>query len=391
MYGTTRMAQEIKHVTLDKFDTESFYPDSDLWYGYSVWDNNPTITTIPATPTVKMAATAVTSAPFSLTTQPAAPGEMLQLVVTGTAVYGTIGITGVNQFNQAATETVVAYAGAGTYYSANIYSAVNATAVTITGLTGGSLAINGIFGTKWVFKIGTATLNTLAFGIFSGTDSAVYPYGFVDSADLEMDASKDIKLICKCTSQDMIPLGNRATTLLSSSRMPTLGQPFDMPTVGWQSLIYIDSLSGTAFTTAYNDLQTIKIAVPTGWKPTYTATNSQLYSRAYQDGSMIKVKFDALVDFTDLIQYELWRQNVKQLIGVKFINQQTGYIGNTSGTLNYKSWQITMPTKYEMFERDRSKEKVEAKISGICEYEPTLGYAALLTIINQAAPNYALT
>ncbi len=217
------------------------------------------------------------------------------------------------------------------------------------------------------------------------------PYGFVDSADLEMDASKDIKLICKCTSQDMIPLGNRATTLLSSSRMPTLGQPFDMPTVGWQSLIYIDSLSGTAFTTAYNDLQTIKIAVPTGWKPTYTATNSQLYSRAYQDGSMIKVKFDALVDFTDLIQYELWRQNVKQLIGVKFINQQTGYIGNTSGTLNYKSWQITMPTKYEMFERDRSKEKVEAKISGICEYEPTLGYAALLTIINQAAPNYALT
>jgi hypothetical protein len=289
------------------------------------------------------------------------------------------------------TETVIAYAGAGTYYSANIYSAVNATAVTITGLTGGSLAINGIFGTKWVFNIGAATLNTLAFGIFSGTDSAVYPYGLVESADLEMDASKDIKLICKCTTQDMIPLGNRATTLLSSTRLPTLGQPFDMPTVGWQTLIYIDSLSGTAFTTVYNDLQTIKIAIPTGWKPTYTATNSQLYSRAYQDGSMIKVKFDALIDFTDLNQYELWRQNVKQLIGVKFVNQQTGFIGNVAGTLNYKSWQLLLPAKYETFARDRSKEKVEAKVSGVCEYEPTLGYAASLTIINQASPAYATT
>lgn len=391
MYGTTRMAQAVKHTTLDKFDTESFYPDTDLWYGFSVWNNTPTVTTIPTSPTVKMAATAVTSAPFSLTTQPAAPGEMLQLVVTATAVYGTIGVTGTNQFGQAVTETVVAYAGAGTYYTANIYSAVGATSVTVTGLTGGSLAINGIFGTKWVFNIGTATLNTLAFAMFSGTDSSIYPYGLIDSADLEMDATKDIKLVCKCVTQDMIPIGNRTTTLLSSSRLPTLGQPFDMPTVGWSTFIYIDALSGTAFTTQYNDLQTIKIAIPTGWKPTFTAQNQQIWSRAYQDGSMIKVKWDALIDFTDLNQYELWRQNVKQLIGVNFVNKQTGYIGNTAGTLNYKSWQLLLPSKYETFERDRSKEKVEAKVAGICEYEPTLGYAAQLVIINQAAPNYATT
>lgn len=393
MYGSTRVTQLIKHVTISKFDTESFYPDTDLWYGFAVWNNNPTVTTIPASPTTKMAATAVTSAPFTLTTPPVSPGEMLQLVVTSTTTYGTIGITGTNQFGQTVTETVVCYGGAGTFYSSNIYSAVASSGVTITGLTGGSLAINGIFGTKWVFNLGTPTaaVNALAMGIFSGTDSGVYPYGLIDSADLEMDASKEIKLACKCTTQDMIPIGNRATTLLSTSRLPTLGQPFDMPSPGWASLIYADALSGTAFTTAYNDLQSIKIAIPTGWKPTYTATNSQLYSRAYQDGSMIKLTFDALIDFTDLNQYELWRQNVKQLIGVNFINKQTGFIGNTSGTLNYKSWQILMPAKYNVFERDRSKEKVEAKVHGIAEYEPTLGYAAQLTIINQASPSYQTT
>lgn len=390
MYGTVRKTQLIKHTELSKFDTDSFYPDTDLWYGFAVWNNTPTVTTIPASPTVKMAATAVTSAPFTLTTPPVSPGEMLQLVVTATAVYGTIGITGVNQFGQTVTETVVCYGGAGTFYSANIYSSVASNGVTITGLTGGSLAINGIFGTKWVFNLGTsgAAVNTLAMGIFSGTDSSVVPYGLIDTSDLEMDAQKEIKLTCKCTTQDLIPIGNRATTLLSASRLPSLGQPFDMPSPGWASLIYIDALSGTGFTTQYSDLQTIKIAVATGWKPTWTATNSQLYNRAYQDGSMIRLTFDALIDFTDLNQYELWRQNVKQLIGVNFINKQTGFIGNTSGTLNYKSWQILMPAKYEVFERDRSKEKVEAKVNGVTEYEPSLGYAAQLVVVNQAPPNY---
>lgn len=390
-YGTTRLTQAVKHITLDKFDVESFYPDTDLWYGFSVWNNNPTVTTIPASPTTKMASTAVASAPFTLTTPPAAPGEMLQLVVTSTAVYGTITVAGTNQFGQAITETVVCYGGAGTFYTTNVFATVNASGVSLTGLTGGSLAINGIFGTQWTFNIGTPTaaVNALAFGMFSGTDSAVYPYGLIDSSDLEMDASKDIKLTCKCTTQDMIALGNRTTTLLSTTRLPTLGQPWDMPTAGWSTLIYIDALSGTSFSTVYNDLQTVKISVPTGWKPTYTATNSQLYSRAYQDGSAIKVKFDALVDFTDLNQYEQWRQNQKQLVGIKFINKQTGYIGNTAGTLNYKSWQLLLPAKFDTFERDRSKEKVEAKVSGIAEYEPTLGYAAQLVIINQVGQNYA--
>lgn len=391
MYGTTRKTQLIKQTSISKFDTESFYPDTDLWYGFTVWNNNPTVTTIPASPTTKMAATAVTSAPFTLTTGPASPGEILQLVVTATAVYGTITVAGTNQFGEAITETVTCYGGAGTFYTTNVFATVNSSGVSITGLTGGSLAINGIFGTQWVFNLGTASaaVNSLAMGIFTGTDSGVVPYGLIDSADLDMDASKEIKFSCKTTTQDYIPIGNRATTLLSTSRVPSLGQPFDMPTPGWASLIYIDSLSGTAFTTQYNDLQSIKIAVPTGWKPTWTATNSQLYSRAYQSGEMIKLTFDALVDFTDLNQYEQWRQNQKQLIGVKFVNKQTGFMGNVAGTLYYKTWQILMAAKYDVFERDRSKEKVEAKVNGVAEYEPTLGYAAQLTIINQAPPNYA--
>jgi len=387
-YHAIRWTQLNKKVTFDKFES-AMYPETDTFLGFTLFNSSPTTATVPGTPDALKTTTAVSGTPLSLTTQPTAPGELLQLVVTGTAVYGTITITGTNQYGQAITEVVTCVGGAGTFYTQNVFASVGSGGIAITGLTSGSLAVNGFFGTKWTYLLsGTQTLQTLCIGAFSGTETALYPFSFFESAELDMDVMKEIKVSAKIAAQDAVIVGNRSTSPMNTSRLPSLGQPFDGPVVGWNTLIYIDSLSGTAFTTAYNDLLTCKIKVATGQKPVYTATNSQLFNRVYVEGKSTDLTIDATVDFTDSVQYELFRQNVKQLVGIKF--QSPYYIGNSSGPL-FKYWQFTLPLKYEMFDLDRSKEKVEAKIAGIAEYEPSLGYAAKLEILNQIPPNYATT
>src|SRR5207244_666751 len=99
-------------------------------------------------------------------------------------------------------------------------------------------------------------------------------------------------LTCKTTTQDKIILGNRATTPMTTSRLPSLGQPYDLPLVSWPAVIYIDPLTGTAGSTQYNDLLSIKLSIASGFKPTYVSKNQQVYDRIYQEGSSVSVKFD---------------------------------------------------------------------------------------------------
>src|SRR5579875_714986 len=388
-YGHFRYNQLNKHVTLSKLDS-AFYPDTDLWLALMAVNNNPTVTTIPSTPTSLLSATAVSGSPLSLTTQPTSPGMMLVFTVTGTSAYGTITITGTTAAG-AVTETVVCPGGAGTFYSSNVYTSVAASGISVTGLTSGSLAVGGIFGTDWVFTLPGSNLYTAAFGIFTGTDSSVYPFGFLESVEIDHDVTKEMSLTMKATTQDQVILGNRATSPLTQSLLPSLGQPYDMPYASWPAQIYLDPLGSTPFTTIYNDLMSLKLTISTGLTPTFVAKAQQVYDRIYVDGPKVDVKFDGQINFKDVIQYEQFRQNQKQLLGIKFANQQYGYIGNVGGTLYYKSWSFTLPAKYSTFDEDRSKEKVEAKISGIAEYEPTLGYAMRLEVINQASPAYATT
>jgi hypothetical protein len=388
-YGHFRYNQLNKHVTLSKLDS-AFYPDTDVWLAFMAMNSNPQVSTIPAVPTSLLSATPVASFPASLTTQPTSPGMLLVFTVTGTSSYGTITISGTTA-SGAVTETVVCPGGAGTFYSSNVYTSIASSGLTVTGLTGGSIAVGGIFGTDWVFTLPSANLYTAAFGIFTGTDSSVYPFGYLESVEIDHDATKEMSLSMKATTQDQVILGNRSISPLISSQLPALGQPYDMSYASWPATFYLDPLGSTPFTTQYGDVMSMKLSISTGLMPTFVAKAQQVYDRVYVDGAKVDVKFDGQIDFRDVIQYEQFRQNQKQLLGIKFANQQYGYIGNVGGTLYYKSWSFTLPAKYSTFDEDRSKEMVQAKISGIAEYEPTLGYAARLEIVNQSAPNFATT
>lgn len=386
-YSDIRIQQLIKHASLDKFES-GFYPESDLWWAFACINSSPSTATIPASPTVLKAATAVSGAPLSLTAQPSAPGMLLQLVVTATAVTGTVTVTGTNIYGETLVETVNCYGGAGTFYTQNVFASVGSSGVAVTGLTAGSLAVNGFYGTQWTFNLPATAFSTLAAAIFTGTDSSAYPFCFLEEGMLDMDVQKEIKLSAKVTSQDSIPLGNRATSPMNSSRLATFGQPLDMPVVGWPAQIYIDALSGTAFTTAYNDLLTFKLTIATAQKATWTATNSRVFNRLYTE--FPQAYFEAQVDFTDIAQYEVFRQNIKQQIAVKFQDPKS-WIGTDSGTAYYKTWKFNLPARYETYDQDRSKEMVQAKVKGVCEYESSLGYALQLVCINQCPPTYATT
>lgn len=387
LYKDIRVQQLNKHVSLDKFDT-ALYPETSLWWAFCTFGASPTtslIASVGSTPDILKAATAVSGSPLSLTTQPISPGELLQLVVTGASASGSIAISGTNQFGQSVSETILA-SGNGTYYAQNVYSAVNASGIVVTGLTSGSLAVNGFFATKWTFTMPSDPINTIACAIFTGTDSAAYPFGIIDSGDFTMDVEKEINITCKTTTQDRVALGNRATNPLNTSLLPTYGQPIDFPAAGWSSLIYIDAITGTPGTTQYYDLLTSKFTINTGAKPTFTALNQQVYSRFYREPA--EIKFEADVDFTNQNEYENFRQFVKRLFVFKF-QESNRFLGSSSSTPVYKYWQFTLPAKYEMFDLDRSKEKVTAKMTGIVEYAESLGYAAKLDIVNQQPPNYA--
>lgn len=388
LWKDIRVQQLNKRVSLDKFD-QALYPDTSLWWAFCNFGSTPTTTLIASagsTPDVLKAITAVSGSPLSLTTQPLAPGQLLQFVVTSAAASGTIAISGTNQYGVATTETIAA-SGNGTYYSQNVYSAVASGGINVTGLTSGSVAIGGFFATKWTFTMPADPISTIACAIFTGTDSAVYPFGIIDSGVFSMDVEKEIGVTCKMVTQDRVAIGNRATNPQSTNLLPTYGQPTDYPMAGWAALSYIDALSGTPGTTQYLDLLSVKLNIDTGAKPTYTGANQQLYSRFYREPA--SMKFEAIVDFLNQIEYENFRQLLKRLFVFKF-QESNRYIGSSSNVPQYKYWQFTIPAKYEAFDLDRSKEKVTAKMSGVAEYSESLGYAAKLDVVNQMPPDYSV-
>jgi hypothetical protein len=88
--------------------------------------------------------TAATTSPITLTTGPTnqgASGAFLQFVITGASVGGTIAVTGTDVTGTSVSDNL-APSGNGTYQTTNAYIAV--TSITVTGLTGYSITVNGL-------------------------------------------------------------------------------------------------------------------------------------------------------------------------------------------------------------------------------------------------------
>lgn len=377
----TRVLQLVNKTTLDDI-TQILYPENSLWVAYMLCGSVPTITTLPASPTALLAATAVGN--LSLTTQPTFPGMALQLVVAGSSATGSITLTGLDQFGNAATETITCAAGGsngnGTYYSTKIYSAINASSVACTGLTSGTVAVNGVFGWKYVFTPGDV-IYSATFEKYTGVDSYSLPFAMLEEGTFEYGMDKELKFTGKGIAQDRIVIGDRTAAAFSDSRITALGQPSDLGMVGWSGLCYIDTSVGAVPTTQFGDLLEGKIAIKNPLKPGYTLTNSQNYNRVTRGKR--EATFDCKLDLTNVLQLEQYRQNLVQYITFAFY-------GTPIGGGNSKTWQFTFPFRWDDFDivSTPDMERVEATANGRAEYDSGLGGSYKITIINQTPPTY---
>jgi hypothetical protein len=208
--------------------------------------------------------------------------------------------------------------------------------------------------------------------------------------DFEANVKDTCKLTLKGMAQDKIAIGDRTSNPLQTSRVTSIGTPLsDIPLAGWQTQIYIDSITGTAQTTLFTDPEeSIKIVLKTPVDRHYTFTNAQTFSRAYPVKPECTV--DATYDILNLLQEEQFRQNLKQYLVVATFGR---FIGTTGGTNYAEGWTWTLPVRYDGEygqEADVSKGNVFAKPKLRCEYDSSLGSAYSLSIVTQQPPTYNL-
>lgn len=409
----TNIIQLIKEVTVGKIE-QVFYPDTGLFFPFQVMGSTPNKVTMPASPTVIKSSTAVSSFPItSYTAQPntIGPGSLIQLVVTGSSAVGTVTVLGTKALTGEVISEVVqcglpgAANGNGTWYTYQVFASLDTvTGLTATGLTSGSVAVNGIIGEQYTWlgaDSGTGAssqLATAALEWYTGTDAIAASFVYFEEATLEGATEKEMKWSGKGRGQDMISIGDRTVTPMTANTaavtigtsiggFSTLWQNFDITVAGWQTNVWIDVLSGTPGTTAYNSVLDWKITFKTPQKPSYPATNRQTYSKAYRQRR--ETEIDLTVIFDDIIQYEKFKQNfVKQLVNIQFLSN--AYMGVYNSTPTFKNWNFIFAAKIIEAKRDTSKEKVEGKFKLKCEYTPSLGYEYKCIVQNQVPPTYNL-
>ncbi len=355
------------------------------------------------------ALTAVSALPASLTTQPntVGPDSLLQITVSASAANGVIGIAGTNRFGQTITENVIcgipgSANGNGTFYTQQAFASVSASGVTLgSGLTSGSITINGIIGLQETYQVGLAgagagdVLQTLAIEQYVGTDALTHPFAFYNEMAIEGSPEKELMVTGKGMAQDQMVIGDPTVTPMTNitGNIPigaiglpgNMWQPFDIGVSGWAVLFWIDSMSGTAGTTAYNQILDYKVIFKNPRKESFPAINNPRYQLVYRQQR--EVQIDVTIDFIDLVQYYAFKNNVRQLFQMQI--QSNYYIGSISNTPVFKNWIFVFVTKQTAAKRDVSKmEKVEAKFTFMTEYNPVVGYEYSLVTQTQTVPNY---
>lgn len=380
--------QTVKDVDIELDAT--MYPDQSMVMPYAIVNsaNNPsTLVTNPGSPVVNLASTAVASAPFTLTTQPTAPGQKFILVVTASSAVGTITLNGKDIFGNNQSEVIAcplnsgAANGNGTYYSTNAYSLINASGVTVTGLTSGSVAISSVFGWNRVW-LPAINPYTLALEHFLGSESACVPFMAMQEIEFTYDVKKEFTWKAKAFGQDRLPIGSRVAAPLTTSNVVALSQPTDRPLASWACQVFFDPISGTPGTTSYGSLMQGKIKITLPTEGIHTLSNKQVYTQVGRGKWFIEVEGKAV--YTDVVQQEQFRQDAKQYL-------QLSFYGKNIGSNSIQTIIFIVPFKFNKFEPTStpSMKYPELDFGGIGEYDPGIG-ASYKVLWNNSLnpPNY---
>ena len=364
------------------------YADRALFALTGGYNNNLTAATVPASPTSLLAATSVaTSGNASLTTQPTAPGMILQLVLGGTApaTAGTVTVTGTNEFGEAYSETIIPSTKTqATYYSEGRFASVNANGVVFTAFgTGATVAINGVFCFTYAGNPDqTATgLDTFCLEQYDGQNSVIAPYCAVDEWGVEGGMEKEAKLTAKGPAQYAFVVGDPATT---TNQITNFTQPLDVPFTGWRSVVYLDPIGNTFGTTASTDVVDYKITLKNNYAFKWTSWGfppyfwpSRLYRKRYEISVELTLDFSTTAALNEYVRGFKWREQRRLRIS------ETGpFLGVSGGTNYYKGFTLDLPVKW-VGEATRDftpgQDSTILKLKGVAYYDPTLGYDANLT------------
>lgn len=382
-----KVLQLTNDTTIDELRQDA-YSDISLWWAYMMMGAPTTTASVPASPLSVVSSVGVTAgspATMTIAAQPTAPGMKLIITVSSFTVSGTMTITGTVN-GVAGVSEVVTISANGTLYSSNVYSNISSIANASYSAT---IVITGAFGWSLTF-LSSANKYSAAIEWYDGAGSWTMPFSFFTDGSFDAKVSTEITLTAKGFAQDKLQIGDRTTTPLSGiNRIATLGANLnDVPLVGWQTAVYLDPITGTPLTTTYADMQELKVDIKTPDEPHFTFTNSPNFNRAY--AGKRETTITTSINFIDVLQWEQFRQNLKQYLACQFLGQ---YIGTTGGTTYYKSWTFTFPIRsggdFEV-DSDPTKAMVTAKGMWRTEYDSGIGGAYKLVVITQQPPTYNL-
>jgi hypothetical protein len=375
-----KIVQLTNETTIDEVK-QDVYGDLSLWWPYMLMGAPTATASLPSSPTSLYSALAL-SGSQTLTTQPTAPGMKLIFTITAFTVAGTITINGTSY--GAVIAEAIPIPAAGTYYSSNVFSAVT----TITNVTtAATMAVTGVFGWQYTF-LSSANKYTASIEWYDGAGSWAHPFCFATEGDFDVKVQTEATITMKGKAQDKIPIGDRTTTPLSGvNRIASIGTSLtDLPMVGWQTAVYMDAITGTPLTTQYVDMQELKVSLKTPDEEHFTLTNSQNLNRVY--AGKRECMADCTLNFIDMLQWEQFRQNLKQYLSFQFLGQ---YLATISATAYYESWTWTLPIRSDGdFEptSDPSKGIVTAKAMWRCEYDSGIGGSYKLVVTTRMPPTY---
>lgn len=396
LFKNFRVTQLTKGADLAKFDS-SLYPDS-LWAYYMLIGTTPVVTTKPATPTTKLAATTV-AATMTLTSGPASPGEFLIFTPASNSIAGTISLSGTDNYGNVVSETITVGANNNPVYSTKRYSALTSPGsnqFTTTGMSvAGTIAVTGVFAWTytWTYDgITNYTPYSAALESYDGVFGVVLPGTILTDGTWSWEKEKEIAFTSKGMCQDFCIVGDNSPTsaanyLSGTNPFATLSQPTSLPMVSWPGSFYIDQIpSSSPFTTQDGTMLTLKIGITTGRKWIFAGDGFQRASFVTWDAEP-----DFTVDGTMLVQNyqyynQLFKPNAKFALGATF---QGNFLGKDASNTYYESVQWTLPVKLDTFHPDYSKNPVEFSFKEMSEYDFTqLGYAYKVAVTCQQPPTY---
>jgi hypothetical protein len=385
-----RVTQLTKGASLDKFDC-ALYPDS-LWMPYMLIGNSPNVTTVPAVPSVLLAATAKATT-MTLTTGPSAPGMFLVFTLAANTLAGTIVLTGLDNYGAPATETIAIGTSQTTVYSSRRYSSLTVPGslqFATTGLSvGATIAVSGVFAWTYTFTYDGVTNYTpysATLEMYNGVFGYKLPYTFLSDGDFSWEKEKEISFTGKGEAQDYLIIGDPTSTSSGINPFASLAQPTSLPVVSWPSSFFIDTGSGTPFTTQDGSLESFKIAIATGRKSFYSGDGFQRWSNVTWD-SEPDVALDATIILQNYANYiNFFKPNQALILGATFTGN---LLGTISGTTYYENWSWTTPARVDSWKNDSSKNPVEGTLKLLSEYNfSNLGYLYRLAVTCQQPPTY---